>query len=95
MNLIGINRSPFQDLLIVDFLSHHKYYIIDAQGYFLFFCQECEGLQAILIDWQGGFLGSVANDLMWALYPFLEAKQQDKVLIWFTERHSATYRMCL
>jgi hypothetical protein len=41
--------------------------------------QECEGLQAILIDWQGGFLGSVANDLMWALYPFLEANSDDKV----------------
>ena len=40
---------------------------------------ECAGLQAILIDWQGGFLGSVANDLMWALFPFLEANVQDKV----------------
>ena len=42
---------------------------------------ECAGLQAILIDWQGGFLGSVANDLMWALFPFLEANAQDKVKI--------------
>ena len=42
---------------------------------------ECAGLQAILIDWQGGFLGSVANDLMWALFPFLEANAQDKVII--------------
>ena len=42
---------------------------------------ECAGLQAILIDWQGGFLGSVANDLMWALFPFLEANVQDKVFI--------------
>lgn len=41
---------------------------------------ECTGLQAILIDWQGGFLGSVANDLMWALYPFLEANGQDKTM---------------
>jgi len=41
---------------------------------------ECAGLQAILIDWQGGFLGSVANDLMWALFPFLEANVQDKTM---------------
>eukprot|EP00096_Caligus_rogercresseyi_P007282 TRINITY_DN250_c0_g4_i1.p1 TRINITY_DN250_c0_g4~~TRINITY_DN250_c0_g4_i1.p1 ORF type:complete len:526 (-),score=116.81 TRINITY_DN250_c0_g4_i1:519-2096(-) len=34
---------------------------------------ECEGLEGILIDWQGGFLGSVANDLMWVTYPFIEA----------------------
>uniref|UniRef100_A0A0K2T6X4 CHK kinase-like domain-containing protein n=1 Tax=Lepeophtheirus salmonis TaxID=72036 RepID=A0A0K2T6X4_LEPSM len=34
---------------------------------------ECEGLEAILIDWQGGFLGSIANDLMWVIYPFIEA----------------------
>ena len=33
---------------------------------------ECEGIEPILIDWQGGFLGSVANDLMWALFPFFE-----------------------
>ena len=39
----------------------------------------CQGIQAILIDWQGGFLGSVANDLMWALFPFLEAHSEDKV----------------
>ena len=38
---------------------------------------ECEGLQSILIDWQGGFVGSVANDLMWALYPFLEAAKPE------------------
>ena len=40
---------------------------------------ECEGLQSILIDWQGGFLGCAANDLMWALFPFLEANAEDKV----------------
>ncbi len=40
---------------------------------------ECEGLQSILIDWQGGFVGSVANDLMWSLFPFLEANQEKKV----------------
>lgn len=40
---------------------------------------ECQGLQSILIDWQGGFLGCVANDLMWALFPFLEAHAEDKV----------------
>ena len=34
---------------------------------------ECEGLESILIDWQGGFLGSISNDLMWLLPPFLEA----------------------
>ena len=39
----------------------------------------CEGLQSILIDWQGGFVGSVANDLMWAVYPFLEANSNKKV----------------
>lgn len=50
--------------------------LTSSSGYF----QECEGLQAILIDWQGGFLGSVANDLMWALYPFLESRQNDKVV---------------
>lgn len=38
---------------------------------------ECEGIDPILIDWQGGFLGSVANDLMWALYPFVE---QDRTM---------------
>jgi thiamine kinase-like enzyme len=41
---------------------------------------ECEGLQSILIDWQGGFVGSVANDLMWSIYPFLEANPANKVL---------------
>ena len=40
---------------------------------------ECEGIQSILIDWQGGFLGCAANDLMWALFPFLEKHAQDKV----------------
>ena len=38
---------------------------------------ECEGIEPILIDWQGGFVGSVANDLMWAMYPFFE---RDKAL---------------
>ena len=33
----------------------------------------CSGLEGILIDWQGGFLGSISNDLMWLLPPFLEA----------------------
>ena len=48
-------------------------------------CEElnCEGLQSILIDWQGGFVGSVANDLMWAIYPFLEANKETKVLLHF------------
>ena len=52
--------------------------------------QECEGLQAILIDWQGGFLGSVANDLMWALYPFLEANPDDRVKL----LHKSFYCQC-
>jgi len=33
---------------------------------------ECEGIEPVLIDWQGGFIGSAANDLMWALFPFVE-----------------------
>ena len=37
---------------------------------------ECEGIEPILIDWQGGFVGSVANDLMWAMYPFFERDKQ-------------------
>jgi len=41
---------------------------------------ECEGIQSILIDWQGGFLGCAANDLMWALFPFLEKHAKDKTL---------------
>ena len=45
---------------------------------------ECEGLQSILIDWQGGFVGSVANDLMWALYPFLEANSDKKAAMYKT-----------
>ena len=40
---------------------------------------DCEGLQSTLIDWQGGFVGSVANDLMWSIFPFLEANQDKKV----------------
>ena len=49
-------------------------------------CEElnCEGLQSILIDWQGGFVGSVANDLMWAIYPFLEANKEIKVTLHFS-----------
>ena len=41
---------------------------------------ECEGLESILIDWQGGFLGSVSNDLMWLLPPFLEANRSEETL---------------
>ncbi len=37
---------------------------------------ECEGVDPILIDWQGGFVGSVANDLMWAMFPFFEADKR-------------------
>ncbi|CAM6053922.1 unnamed protein product [Sphagnum tenellum] len=37
---------------------------------------ECEGIDPMLIDWQGGFLGSAANDLMWALYPFVESDRR-------------------
>ena len=43
----------------------------------------CEGLQSILIDWQGGFVGSVANDLMWAIYPFLEANSGKQVSFFY------------
>ena len=45
---------------------------------------ECEGIEPILIDWQGGFVGSVANDLMWAMYPFFERDKElgKKVRFW-------------
>ena len=47
---------------------------------------ECEGIEPILIDWQGGFVGSVANDLMWAMYPFFERDKElgKKVRFWTT-----------
>ena len=58
---------------------------------------ECEGLEGILIDWQGGFIGgvlpaagqdldlkmtvcvagSVSNDLMWLIPPFIEANGEN------------------
>jgi len=44
---------------------------------------ECEGLEGILIDWQGGFIGSVSNDLMWLIPPFIEANSDNSGLIKF------------
>jgi len=44
---------------------------------------ECEGLEGILIDWQGGFIGSVSNDLMWLIPPFIEANGENSGLLKF------------
>ena len=46
---------------------------------------ECEGLEGILIDWQGATeldlkhsnSGSVSNDLMWLIPPFIEANSDN------------------
>jgi len=51
---------------------------------------ECEGLESILIDWQGGFLGSVSNDLMWLLPPFLEANSDNRELLEFSLEYYCT-----
>ena len=51
----------------------------------------CEGLQSILIDWQGGFVGSVANDLMWAIYPFLEANSGKQVSFFYYLKNLKTF----
>jgi len=51
---------------------------------------ECEGLEGILIDWQGGFLGTVSNDLMWLLPPFLEANSDNRGLLDFALEHYST-----
>lgn len=67
---------------------------------------ECEGLEGILIDWQGGFLGviwktmcflkiyifegTVSNDLMWLLPPFLEANSENRGLLEFALDHYST-----
>jgi len=51
---------------------------------------ECEGLEGILIDWQGGFLGSVSNDLMWLLPPFLEANSNNTGLLEFALEYYCT-----
>ena len=51
----------------------------------------CEGLQSILIDWQGGFVGSVANDLMWAIYPFLEANSGKQVSFFYFLKKLKTF----
>ena len=48
---------------------------------------KCEGVESLLIDWQGGFLGSICNDLMWCLYPFFEVNSHDKELYEFAFRH--------
>ena len=66
---------------------------------------ECEGLESILIDWQGGFLGkdplrslvlimisvgSISNDLMWLLPPFLEANSENPGLLEFSLEYYCT-----
>ena len=51
---------------------------------------ECEGLEGILIDWQGGFLGSISNDLMWLLPPFLEANKENPGLLEFSLEYYST-----
>ena len=56
---------------------------------------DCEGLQSILIDWQGGFVGSVANDLMWSIFPFLEANQDKKVKFIYSEKATKTSQKSL
>jgi len=48
---------------------------------------ECEGLEGILIDWQGGFMGMVSNDLMWLLPPFIEANSDNKGMLEFALEH--------
>ena len=49
---------------------------------------ECEGIEPILIDWQGGFVGSVANDLMWAMYPFFERDKELGKKVRILDSHS-------
>ena len=67
---------------------------------------ECEGLESILVDWQGGFLGeekttsqsfdnyfllgSISNDLMWLLPPFLEANSENPRLLEFSLEYYCT-----
>merc|ERR1712106_977226 len=41
---------------------------------------KCEGVESMLIDWQGGFLGSLCNDLMWCMFPFFEVNSHNKEL---------------
>ena len=52
-------------------------------------------MQSILIDWQGGFVGSVANDLMWSIFPFLEANQDKKVKFIYSEKATKTSQKSL
>ena len=52
-------------------------------------------MQSILIDWQGGFVGSVANDLMWSIFPFLEANQDKKVKFIYSEKATKTSQSLL
>ena len=52
-------------------------------------------MQSILIDWQGGFVGSVANDLMWSIFPFLEANQDKKVKFIYSEKAKKTSQKSL
>merc|ERR1711892_860325 len=48
---------------------------------------KCEGVESMLIDWQGGFLGSLCNDLMWCMFPFFEVNSHDKELYEFAFHH--------
>jgi len=48
---------------------------------------ECEGIEGMLIDWQGGYLGTVSNDLMWSIYPFIESNKDDKGLFSLAVKH--------
>ena len=48
---------------------------------------DCEGVEAMLIDWQGGFLGSLCNDLMWCVFPFLEVNGHDADMYEFAIKH--------
>jgi len=44
-------------------------------------------VEAMLIDWQGGFLGSLCNDLMWCVFPFLEVNSHDADMYEFAIKH--------
>ena len=48
---------------------------------------DCEGVEAMLIDWQGGFLGSLCNDLMWCVFPFLEVNGHEANMYEFAIKH--------
>jgi len=57
---------------------------------------ECEGLEATLTDWQGGFIGAISNDLMWLIPPFIEANSDDPGLLKFAlEYYSSQLHSCV